>query len=66
MPCTVPMSGLGGDANHSTGRASASIASLQRLLVATLAQVISARVQDNGALQARLEQNPSREEQQGR
>lgn len=41
---------LVGDTNNTAGRAGTSVASLQRLLVATLSKVIGATVDNNSSL----------------
>lgn len=45
---------LVGDTNNTAGRAGTSIASLERLVVSTLAKIISTRVNDNSTLYKQL------------
>lgn len=47
---TLQLNSLGRDANDTASRTRSSIASLERLLVVTLAEVVSAGVNNNGAL----------------
>lgn len=48
---------LGGNANDTAGRTAASVASLLGLLVATLAEIVSAGVDDDGAANDALSTN---------
>lgn len=53
-PSAQPVRRLLGDTNDTAGRAGASVASLLALLVATLAQVVGAGVDNNGAAEDAL------------